>query len=62
MEPGATILPHEHAADEECFMIQGEATVGDIHLSAGYYHFSAKGSKHGLVTTEAGALAFFCIV
>ena len=58
MAPGTTLPPHEHVADEECLMLEGEAMVGDIHLSAGDYHFARKGSKHGLVTTQTGALAF----
>jgi len=58
MAPGTTLPPHEHLADEECLMLEGEAMVGDIHLSAGDYHFARQGSNHGLVTTQTGALAF----
>lgn len=59
MAPGSTFPSHQHAADEECIMLQGEAMIGDIHLSAGDYHLAKKGSKHGVVTTERGAVAFF---
>jgi quercetin dioxygenase-like cupin family protein len=58
MAPGTTLPAHEHMADEECLMLEGEAMIGDIHLSAGDYHFARKGSKHGLITTQTGALAF----
>ena len=58
MAPGSTLPPHEHIANEECLMLEGEAMIGDIHLYAGDYHFARKGSKHGLVTTTTGALAF----
>jgi anti-sigma factor ChrR (cupin superfamily) len=57
--PGTTVPPHEHLADEECFMLEGEAMFGDIHLSAGDYHIARKGSMHGQTYTKMGALAFF---
>ncbi len=58
MAPGSTLPSHEHMSDEECLMLEGEAMIGDIHLAAGDYHFAPKGSIHGLVTTQTGALAF----
>jgi len=58
MEAGATLPAHEHTADEECLMLEGDAMVGDIHLSAGDYHFARKGSRHGSVSTQNGCLAF----
>ena len=58
MAPGSMIPAHEHVHDEESIMLDGEATVGDIHLSTGDYHFARKGSLHGLVTTKAGCLLF----
>lgn len=58
MAPGSTLPAHEHLAHEECLMLEGEVMVGDIHLSAGDYHFARKGSLHEVVTTETGALAF----
>lgn len=57
--PGTTVPPHEHIADEECLMLEGEAMFGDIHLSAGDYHLARKGSTHGETYTKTGALAFF---
>lgn len=58
MAPGTSLPAHQHLEDEECLMLEGEAMIGDIHLSAGDYHFARKGSKHGLITTQTGALAF----
>ncbi len=58
MTPGATFPAHEHVADEECIMLEGEAMFGDLCLKAGDYHLAKKGSKHGQVTTEKGAVAF----
>ncbi|MEE9340022.1 MAG: cupin domain-containing protein [Methylococcaceae bacterium] len=59
MAAGSTIPPHKHDTNEECLMLEGDAMIGDIALSVGDYHFAPKGSKHGLVTTETGVLAFF---
>ena len=58
LAPGSMLPPHEHITDEECLMLEGEAMIGDIYLSAGDYHIARKGSKHGFVTTKTGALAF----
>ncbi len=58
MAPGAQIPAHEHVADEESLLLECEAMVGDIYLSAGDYHFARKGSLHGLVTTPTGCLLF----
>ena len=58
MAPGSTLPAHEHFENEECLMLEGEVMVGDIHLSAGDYHFARKGSLHGTVTTDSGAMAF----
>ncbi len=58
MAPGATFPAHEHVADEECLMLEGEVMFGDFCLKIGDYHLAKKGSKHGLVSTERGAMAF----
>ncbi len=58
MAPGASLPAHEHLADEECFVLEGEVSFGDIHLSAGDYHFAPKGSTHEQAYTKTGGLAF----
>jgi len=49
---------HMHELDEECIMLEGDLSMGDIYLEAGDYHFSAKGMNHGKHRTEHGALIF----
>lgn len=49
---------HVHDLDEECIMLEGDLSMGDIYLEAGDYHFSAKGMNHGKHRTEQGALIF----
>jgi len=58
MAPGSTLPSHDHITDEESIMLEGEAMVGDIHLSSGDYHYAPKGSIHGLVSTRSGCLVF----
>ncbi|MFO0998225.1 MAG: cupin domain-containing protein [Alphaproteobacteria bacterium] len=58
LEPGTTYDGHEHPADEECLMIEGEMTLGDITLKAGDYHLAPKGLPHGRVSSAKGAVVF----
>ena len=52
-----TIVPsHDHPSNEECFVMRGEAFVGDVHLRAGDYHFAQEGSRHTGLRSETGAL------
>jgi hypothetical protein len=51
-----TIVPsHDHPSDEECFVMQGEAFIGDVCLRAGDYHFATHGSRHVGLRSETGA-------
>lgn len=54
--PGASIPEHLHPGDEEGFMIEGEVSFGDIHLSAGDYLFAPKGTTHAKATTKTGCM------
>ncbi len=58
MAPGTSMPAHEHLADEECFMLEGEVMFGGIHLRAGDYHFAPKGSTHEEAFTKTGGMAF----
>ena len=58
MAPDAVIPAHDHTKDEECLMLEGDVSFGDLRLSVGDYHLARKGSRHGPVSTEKGALAF----
>lgn len=53
-EPGAAFPPHEHAQDEEIFMISGDLSIGDVELGPGDFHFSPRGSRHPENRTRAG--------
>ena len=58
LQAGARLPPHQHAANEECLMLEGEGTIGDIHLRAGDFHLAHKGQLHGETYSATGALLF----
>lgn len=58
LSPGFAMKAHPHPYDEECIMLEGEMWLGDLHLTAGDYHFAAKGSFHGILRTDTGALVY----
>lgn len=58
LEPGFNMDGHGHPFDEETLMLEGDLTLGDIHLKAGDFHFAAAGVTHGKVSTENGCMAF----
>ncbi len=58
LEPGFEMKGHDHPFDEECLMLEGDLTLGDMTLSKGDFHFAVAGSKHGHVRSQKGCLAF----
>ena len=56
--PGASLPAHDHPADEECLVLEGEVMLGDILGRAGDYHLAPKGLPHGTITSKTGALLF----
>jgi len=58
LQAGARLPPHDHAADEECIVLEGEGYIGDVFLRAGDFHLAPKGMRHGETYTATGALLF----
>jgi anti-sigma factor ChrR (cupin superfamily) len=58
LQPGVTMREHDHGGIEECYVIHGEVTYGDLTIRAGDYHLAAKGAHHLPMTTATGALIF----
>lgn len=55
--PGATYESHFHdEGHEECLVLEGELTMGDLKLSAGDFHLAAKGSTHPPAYSATGCL------
>jgi anti-sigma factor ChrR (cupin superfamily) len=58
LQAGAQWPAHEHSVDEECLVLQGNITIGDLTISEGDYHLAPKGVAHGEFISEKGALLF----
>ena len=58
LQAGGRLPPHGHTADEECIVLEGEGSIGDVQLRAGDYHLAPKGMRHGETFTATGALLF----
>ena len=58
MEPGSRYPAHKHTGDEECLMLSGEVSFGDLILRAGDYHLAPKGMVHQEAYSATGALVF----
>lgn len=56
--PGSEFPAHAHEGDEECIVLEGEFTMGDLTLHAGDFHFAARGSHHPNAHTRNGALVY----
>ena len=54
MDPGTSYPSHRHAANEECYVLEGELYVANEVLRAGDFQRAAKGSIHGPQRTEKG--------
>ncbi|MBX2838969.1 MAG: cupin domain-containing protein [Gammaproteobacteria bacterium] len=58
IQPGCKVPGHKHHEDELCVVLEGDVSLGEIHLNEGDFHLARKGSNHGLVRSEGGAVLF----
>lgn len=56
--PGSEFPAHAHEGDEECIVLEGEFTMGELTLHAGDFHFAPRGSHHPNAHTRSGALVY----
>ncbi len=54
MDPGTSYPRHVHHGPEECYVLEGDLSVGDETLSAGDYQFAPVESLHGVQSTRGG--------
>ena len=52
---GASLPMHRHHEDEECIVLHGTASLGDLEVQTGDYHLARAGSRHGRIHSETGA-------
>ena len=56
MDPGSAYPSHIHEGSEECLVLEGSIQVNGETLRRGDYQRQPAGSRHGVTTTEEGAL------
>lgn len=56
--PGTLLPNHHHKLAEECLMIEGDLSIGDLRLTAGDYHAAQPGSEHPAIFSQHGALVY----
>lgn len=55
---GMSMPGHEHSGFEECMVIDGEFTMGDLTLRAGDYHAALAGTSHPPASTRTGVTVY----
>jgi anti-sigma factor ChrR (cupin superfamily) len=58
LDAGAQWPAHTHSVDEECVVLQGNVSIGNLTIQKGDYHLAPKGMKHEEFISEQGALLF----
>lgn len=56
--PGARLPGHSHRCFEECLVLEGEFSIGSIHLRAGDFHGASENVEHEAAYTESGVLVY----
>lgn len=58
MKAGAILPEHDHDADEQCVVLQGQLEIGNSIYDAGTYHLARKGVPHVPITAHSDAIFF----
>lgn len=58
LSAGARLNGHYHKLDEECLVLEGEFTIGDLSLKKGDFHLVRKGSVHQDAYTDTGCTLY----
>jgi len=56
MAPGSVVPVHDHAQEEHCLVLEGEASMGEHILYAGDWHVALPGSTHQDFSSRTGCL------
>lgn len=54
--PGTVVGPHVHTSVEECFLLEGDLTLGDVDMKPGDFHAALPGTEHSSGQSIGGAL------
>lgn len=58
LEPGARVPAHDHESEEECMVLEGQVSIGELTLTAGDYHLAHSGQPHSAMMTVNGTTLF----
>jgi len=58
LDAGAELPSHRHAADEEMYVVEGVAMVGEDEMCSGDYCRAAAGSVHGTIKSAVGCMLY----
>ncbi|MEO1251316.1 MAG: cupin domain-containing protein [Pseudomonadota bacterium] len=58
LEAGASLPQHDHDGTEDCLVISGDFSIGDLKLSAGDFHAAFAASRHAPCRSEEGCQLF----
>ena len=56
--PGTRLPGHAHRCFEECLVLEGEFSIGPIHLRTGDFHGASEHVQHDEAYTETGVLVY----
>ena len=56
LAPGAKFPPHRHGAAEQCLVLEGHVSIGNLHLGKGDFNLAQPGTDHAEMTTAEGCL------
>ena len=58
LDPGAALPEHDHDGTEDCLVISGDFSIGDLNLKAGDFHAAFIASRHAPCRSESGCRLF----
>ncbi|MEO1135833.1 MAG: cupin domain-containing protein [Pseudomonadota bacterium] len=58
LDPGISLPEHEHEGTEDCLVISGDFSIGDLKLRAGDFHAAFAASRHAPCRSETGCRLF----
>lgn len=58
LDPGATLPEHDHDGTEDCLVISGDFSIGNLKLTAGDFHAAFVASRHAPCRSNNGCRLF----
>lgn len=54
--PGTQVSAHLHTSIEECYLLEGDLTLGDVEMKPGDFHAALPGTEHAAGHSVGGAV------